>query len=158
MSATKSITAEIQELRSMSVPELTARYELEFGRLPRVKNKAWLWRRIAWRIQEKKLGGLSTVAKERLDELISELDLPLGEKARTVTGQLAKPQKPGMPPVGTVLTRQWRGTEVSVTVVEGGIEYEGVVHRSLTAAAEAITKSHVSGPRFFGLVAKGGAR
>ncbi len=158
MKAEKTITEEIQELRAMPVPDLVARYEAAYGKRPRVKHKEWLWRRIAWRVQEQRYGGLSTTAKNRLDELIAELDLPLGERSTTVTGELKPSTKPAMPAVGTTLAREWRGTEVRVTVVEGGVEHEGVVHRSLSAAAKAITGSHCSGPAWFGLTKRKVAR
>ncbi len=69
-----------------------------------MKNRTWLWRRIAWKIQEQKFGGLSEVAKRRLDELIAELDLPLtGE--RTVRAKVNGTARRGEPVVGTTLTR-----------------------------------------------------
>ena len=63
----KSIPEEIAELRAMKVAELVERYEAVFGTPPRVKHRDWLWRRVAWKIQEQKYGGLSIVARRRLD-------------------------------------------------------------------------------------------
>lgn len=151
----KTIADEITELRSMSVPELVTRYEATHGKPPRVKHREWLWRRIAWRIQEQRFGGLSQVAKQRLDELIADLDVPLTRGQRTVSGAIPKP---GMPTVGTVLTRMWRGTEIRATVVDGGIEHDGVVYGSLSAAAKAITGAHWNGKLFFGLTQRKKAR
>ncbi len=146
----KSVSEEIAELRAMDVPKLVGRYEAVFGKPPRVKHRDWLWRRIAWKIQEQRFGGLSEVAKRRLDELIADLDIPLGND-RSVRGQLERPTKPGNPSVGTTFTRSWRGKELLLRVVQNGFEHEGVVYRSLSAAANAITGSHVSGRAFFGL-------
>jgi Protein of unknown function (DUF2924) len=148
---TKTISEEIAELRAMDVPSLVARYEAVFGRAPRVKHREWLWKRIAWKIQEKRFGGLSEVAKRRLDELIAEIDLPLGEATRTVTGRLASAAKRCQPAVGTTITREWRGREICVRVLENGFEHDGVVYRSLSAVACAITQSHWNGRLFFGL-------
>src|SRR5688572_1987973 len=153
----RPITEEIAELRAMNVPALVDRYETVFGKPPRVKHREWLWRRIAWKVQEQRFGGLSDVARRRLDELIAELDLPLGVD-RTVRGQVGRPAKPGTPAIGTTLTRTWRGKELLVQVVDGGFEHQGVVYRSLSAAANAITGSHVSGRAFFGLADRKGAR
>ncbi|MEM7311168.1 MAG: DUF2924 domain-containing protein [Planctomycetota bacterium] len=145
----KTITAEIAELRAMTVAELVVRYEALHGKLPRVKHRNWLWRRCAWKLQEQRYGGLSTVAKRRLDELIAELDLPLvGE---TVKAKVSGRGKPDDPIIGTVLTRTWRGTEVRATRTEQGWECRGVVYRSLSAVAKAITGSHCSGKAWFGL-------
>jgi Protein of unknown function (DUF2924) len=149
----KSVSEEIAELRGMDVPALVGRYEAVFGKPPRVKHRDWLWRRIAWRIQEQRLGGLSTTAQRRLDELIAEIDL-----GGTVRGRLERAAKPGTPTTGTTLTRMWRGKELLVRVVDGGFEHEGVVYRSLSAAANAITGSHVSGRAFFGLTERKAAK
>ena len=151
----KSITQEIQELCAMAVPELVARYTELHGKEPRSKHRTWLWRRCAHRLQEVQFGGLSQVAQRRLDELIAELDLPLNGK-HTVRGKVAA--KPGDPPPGTTLTRVWRGTEIHTTAVEGGWECAGVVYRSLSAAAKAVTGSHWNGRLFFGLKSRRRAR
>ena len=127
----------------------------EFGKPPRVKHREHLWRRIAWKVQEQRFGGLSTVAKKRLDELIADLDLPLGGE-RTVRAKVNGRTKPGEPPIGTTLVREWRGTEVRATRVEGGWEHGGVVHRSLSAVAKAVTGSHWNGRLFFGVTKRKG--
>ena len=61
------------------------------------------------------------------------------------------PADPRLPPVGTVLTRTYKGTEVRVTVRADGIEYAGTVYPSLSAAAKAASGSHVNGFAFFKL-------
>ena len=149
--ARKSIAREIQKLRAMAVPELVDRYEDVYGKPPRVKHRDWLWRRIAWKLQEQRYGGLSTIAKRRLDELIEELDVPLVGGGRKVRGPVGRPHRAGEPGVGTTLTRVWKGREILTTAVEGGWEHEGIVHRSLSAVAKAVTGSHWNGRLFFGL-------
>jgi hypothetical protein len=60
---------------------------------------------------------------------------------------------------GTILLREWGDRDHRVTVTaEGLFEYEGHTFKSLTAVARHITGAHWSGPLFFGLVRKGGAR
>ncbi len=59
--------------------------------------------------------------------------------------------RPGDPPLGTTLTRVWKGHEVRATAVEGGWEHDDVVYRSLSAVAKAVTGSHWNGRLFFGL-------
>lgn len=147
----KTITDEIAELRALPMPELCARYEQLFGRPPRVKHREFVWKRAAWKLQEQRFGGLSDVAKRRLEELIAEIDLPLGDVDRTVTGRLKQPRKTAPPTVGTTITREWRGRELRVLVLENGFEYEGVVYKSLSAVAKAATNSHWNGRLFFGL-------
>jgi len=147
----KDMAQELEELRQLETPALVARYEELFGKPPRTKHRAWLFKRCVWKLQERRFGGLSVATRRRLDELMAEIDFPLPDDRRTVTGSVGRGRKPGEPPVGTILTREWRGTEVRVTVVEGGYEHAGVVHRSLSAAVKAITGSHWNGKLFFGL-------
>ena len=47
-----SIPAQIAKLQTMTVGELRVEYERVFGEEARSRNRVWLWRRIAWRIQE----------------------------------------------------------------------------------------------------------
>ncbi len=155
----KSIAAEIENLRKSSLDDLRETYREHFGREPRVKySREWLWKRIAWRIQEKRFGGLSALAKRRVNELIAELDLPSEEKQRAVTGALRRPGTAKEPVPGTVLSRKWRDREVSCKLVEGGYESDGVVYRSLTAAARAVTGSRWNGKLFWGLTKRKKAR
>ncbi len=151
----KSIAAEIQGLRVMPVPDLVDRYETVFGKPQRVKHKDWLWRRIAWKVQEQRFGGLSEVAKKRLDELIAELDLPLAGQ-RAVRGNVRNQN--GQPVAGMTISRTWKGREIQATRTEQGWEHDGVVHRSLSAVVKAITGSHASGPAWFGLTKRKAAR
>lgn len=148
---TTGIAQEIEALRQMALPELVVRYRELFGREPRVKHREHLWKRCAWKIQEIQFGGLSDVAKRRLEELIAEIDLPVGEKQRTVAGKLRGTAQPKMPVTGTAFTRQWKGREVRAVAVDGGFECDGVVYKSLTAVALAVTGSHWNGKLFFGL-------
>ena len=147
--ATKTVAQEIAELRRMAVPELVVRYEDVYGKPPRVKHREHLWRRIAWRIQEQRLGGLSGAAKKKLDELIAEIDIPFVTE-RTEAKRPAH-RINGEPQVGTALLREWHGQEILATRTDEGWEHDGVVYRSLTAVAKAATGSHRSGRAFFGL-------
>ncbi len=145
------IAKEIEALREMPIADLVARYETLFGKPPRCRNREHLWRRCAWKIQEQRLGGLSRAAKDRLEELIGEIDLPATEAQRTTTGALKRSRRPGDPPVGTTLVRNWHGKEIQVKVIENGYEWNGVIYRSLSAVAKAATNAHWSGAYFFGL-------
>ena len=145
-----TIAEEVAELRALPAAELTKRYVEVFGREPRIRHRAYLWKRLAWKAQEARLGGLSEVAKARLEELIGQLDLPLQERNRTVSGRLRGGRRAGQK-LGTTLTREWRGQQISVTIVEGGFEHGGVVYKSLSAVAKVVTGSHWNGRLFFNL-------
>lgn len=91
---------------------------------------------IAYRLQEKVLGGHSVEVRKRLAELAEP-------KRATTTA-------PGLR-TGTTLVRTWRATTHSVTVLEKGFVYKGRTYGSLTQIAKVITGTHQSGPNFFGL-------
>lgn len=63
-----------------------------------------------------------------------------------------RPRHPRLPAVGTKLTRQFKGREIVVDVVEGGFQYEGETFKSISACARHITGYMISGPVFFKLV------
>ena len=156
MKSDSSMAAEIAKLRAMDVPALVARYTELFGKPPRVRNRESLWKRCAWKLQEARAGGLSESAKGRLEQLISDIDLPLDESRRSVSGVIAptRAARTGTLAVGTTLTRTWHGQTIEVRAVENGFEWNGCVYKSLSAAAKAITGQHWNGPLFFGLVAR----
>jgi hypothetical protein len=147
MTEQKPILDVIEELRAMRVPELVARYTELHGRPPRVKHREWLWQRCAWKEQERRYGGLSQVALRRIDELIADMDLPLG-RDRTVRESFGCTDKHA---IGTQLVRDYKGQRVVAIAVEGGWECQGEVFRSLTAVAKAVTGSHWNGRAFFGV-------
>jgi hypothetical protein len=55
---------------------------------------------------------------------------------------------------GTVQLRKWGGADYQVTVLETGVLFRGMRHRSLSEVAHLITGSRWSGPLFFGLKAQ----
>ena len=152
------IKTEIEALRAMNVTALVERYKTVFGKPPRIKHREWLWKRVAWKLQEQLFGGLSDVAKRRLEELIAEIRLPVAETTRTVTGRLKAAVRANKPAVGATLIREWHGCELRLHVVDGGYELDGVVHKSLSAAAHAVSGSHWNGKLFWGLKKRRAAR
>ena len=78
--------------------------------------------------------------------------------ARTVTRPFKPSHDRRLPMPGTVLTREYRGRTIAVTVLDSGFEYAGTVYRSLTAVAKAVTGQYWNGPLFFRLTSKGGEK
>src|SRR5215471_6439440 len=70
-----SIVAEVSALRSLSARELRERYYQVFGEQSRSNNRDYLWKRIAYALQERREGGLSDRAKERAEEIARDEDL-----------------------------------------------------------------------------------
>ena len=145
-----TIPQQLQELQTLSPAELARRYEALFGKPPRVRNKAFLQRRVGWKLQERAFGGLSDRAKNKLEELIARLDLPLRDPAPP--RPRATPRGDSKAPlVGTQLVRKWHDQEIRVEVRDGGFEWNGVLYKSLSAVAKAVTGATWNGRLFFNL-------
>jgi hypothetical protein len=98
-------------------------------------------RAIAYRLQERVLGGLKPATRRMLERLGEDL-------AARRPMRMAPFRKPGS---GTVLIREWRGTSHRVTLADRGAIYRGKRYGSLSEVARSITGSRWSGPLFFGL-------
>ena len=150
---TPTIAQQVRTLQDLTPAQLAERYVELFGKPPHTKNKAYLQRHVAWKLQERESGGLSERARTRLDELIAKIDLPVRTAAKAPAP--ASPPRPRaesrMPTVGTTIVRRWRDQEIRVTVRENGVEWNGTVYSSLSAAAKAITGASWNGRLFFGL-------
>ena len=70
-----NMTKEVTALRKMTVQQLKAKYAEVFGDETRTGNKAWLVKRIAWRLQANAEGGLSERARKRALELANDSDV-----------------------------------------------------------------------------------
>ena len=96
---------------------------------------------VAWKLQERALGGLSAVNKRQLDELARTMDMK---------SDLAKTRRVSLKS-GARLVRAWGGETHEVLVVEDGFQWRGKTWRSLSVIAREMTGTRWSGPRFFRL-------
>lgn len=169
--ATLNVAKQLAALERMTPAQLREKYLEVTGDAARSNNKDWLRKRIAWRIQATIEGDLSERARRRADELANDADLRLKAPAtlklvvepvpapRQVRTSLPHKSNSQLPPVGTVITRDYRGKKIKITVRANGIEYEGELYSTLSAVAKAITGTHTSGFLFFKLGQyAGGAR
>ena len=103
--------AELAALGEMTGAEMAEKYVLLFGQSARSRNKVFLRKRLAWRIQELAEGGLSERALARIEELGPAALASWCRCARA--GAFPPPRAsvsprsrdPRLPTVGTVLTR-----------------------------------------------------
>jgi hypothetical protein len=159
-----NVLKEVAALQRMTVKELLVRYAEVFGEATRTKNRPWLVRRIAWRLQAKAEGGLTERALKRAEELADDADLrttPPKETAATAPriakGTLATDRDDRLPPPGSVIVRSYKGRELKVKVLGDGFEFDGEVYPSLSAVAKAVTGSHCNGFLFFKLTKEAAA-
>ncbi len=147
---------QLAQLPKLKGPELKAKYEEVFGEPCTSRNRNWIVKRLAWRIQANVLGGLSERALKRAAELADEADLRLAAPKPPDVVPMIPARDPRLPKAGTLITRTYKGQTITVQVLENGFSFGGVTYRTLTAVAKEITGLHTNGFRFFGLTGKGG--
>jgi hypothetical protein len=140
-----ALTEKLAELRQLDSSGLKAEWRRLFRSQPPSLSRDLTQRAIAHRYQEVALGGLSKATARKLRAV--------DDGAKNIYPVSPKVPRPAILP-GARLIREWHGRTHSVTVTESGFEYDGRLYRSLTEIAKAITGTHWSGPRFFGLQAK----
>jgi hypothetical protein len=155
-----NIAKEVAIMKRMPMGELRARYAEAFGDSTNAANRAWLIKRIAWRLQAQAEGDLSERAKQRAAELANDADLRLSPPTkpvapvapeRTITDVLEFESDRRLPPLGSIITRAYKGENLQIKVVAAGFEFEGEVYKTLSAVAKAITGQHCNGYHFFRL-------
>ena len=97
----------------------------------------------AYHLQVKVLGGLKPAVRRKLRQ-------GMGQTNRSDQANNTSKNSHGLTS-GTRLLREWHGRTYTVEVLDNGFLYEGLIHKSLSEIAQAITGTRWSGPRFFGL-------
>jgi hypothetical protein len=137
---TAKVEKEIAALAGESREAMIERWHAVYGRPPpKGISRRLLERSAAYQVQVKATGGL----KPRLRRQLLSYATEDRRKRKTSPGGALSP--------GTRLVREWNGRNHTVEVVDQGFVWNGKVHRSLSAVAQAITGAGWSGPRFFGL-------
>ena len=147
--------AEIMKLKNKSLLELKARYKELYGsETAPSSNKVYLWRKIAYKLQEIEHGGLADQAQGKIEEFTQKYD-PVNNKTLRPgknsdnNGKLSRDKR--LPIPGTIITKEYKGTSLEVKILEKGFEYNNKLYRSLTAIAKEVTSAHWNGYLFFGL-------
>jgi hypothetical protein len=137
-----SLTGEIAALPAATYADLKQRWRVLYRTEPPPRiSRDLLVRALAYRIQEKALGGLKPSTRRLLVKVAADA---------AAHRPLQFAPQPTLKP-GTVLLREWHGTQHQVIVREGGIVFRGKPYKSLSEVAYRITGTKWSGPRFFGL-------
>ena len=143
MTTHEPILARLAALKTMSVNDLRAEWQVFFDAPAPNNSRIFLEGRLAYRIQELTYGGPDRQTRRLLDLLADEVEGTLTRKS-----QIADPRNPV---VGTKLIRDWDGVAHTVTVLKEGFDWGGRRYKSLSAVARAITGTQWNGYRFFGL-------
>ncbi len=160
------IDKEVALLQRMTVGQLREKFEATWGEPTNTRNKQWLVKRIAWKMQANIEGDISERAMRRAAELARGTDIrttaPKATKpitkpvGNTVMGFVQPEEDNRLPPPKSVLERVYKGEKILVLVLENGFEYEGAIYKTLSAVAKKITGQHCNGYHFFNLNKKGG--
>ena len=152
---TVNVAREAVALQRLTVPQLRQRYAEVYNETTNAGNRAWLVKRILWRMQALAEGDLSERARQRAAELANDADLRLNPPKTLAMPMPVPPSPPRpqaddrLPPPGTILVRPYKGRTLQVQVLTEGFAFEGNVYPSLSAVAKAATGSHCDGYLFF---------
>ena len=167
-----AIRKEIEELQRAPLAQVRARYRELFGEEPRSSHRQQLVRKLAWRLQALREGGLSEAARQGALEIAQAADLrmlpPRGFWENTPPAA-ATPGRVNpwhwdrrIPAPGALLKREYAGRTIVVKVLAAGFEHEGRHYGSLSAIAHQVTGTRWNGLAFFALTTggrkKGGRR
>ena len=138
-----SLAESLAALLTMSPAQLRAEWRKVYRASPPRLTPDLLLRGIAYRLQERANGSLPKSLARQLDC-----------EAKRVLLADAPASKPELHlKLGTRLVRSWNGTTYSVLVTDNGFVMGNRNFTSLSHVAAAITGTHWSGPRFFGVKA-----
>jgi hypothetical protein len=152
------ISAILKGLKNAPIQELKKKYrELFESQEEPSTNNVWLYKKIAYKMQELEYGGLSEKAKLKLRELIERYD-PINNKAVRPEPQIASKTRPPrnyrdkrIPIPGSSIIRTYKDQKLEVKVLENGFEYDGKIFKSLTMVTKVITGSNWNAFNFFKL-------
>src|SRR3954470_3976663 len=118
-----NIDKEVGDMRRMTVGELRQRFAEGCGEEPRSRNKQWLIKRLAWKLQAREYGGVSELAMRRAKEIADTCDLsdlrltaPKNGSLNLDAVETVLPQMPldrRLPMPGTLITRKYKGRTIT---------------------------------------------
>ena len=150
-----SATTQISKLRKMDLKDLQAEYERVFEKQSKSRNREWLFKVIAKKIQDNEEPE-SANKPVALPTLIAKYAKKARSKNTTKAakqGNASEPKKsksrvkpvgdrdPRLPKIGTTIERVYKGKKLLVTVEADGFTFGGKSYKSLSALAQYITGS-----------------
>ena len=157
-----SVISQIRALQRMSLPQLQQKWLEVFGEETKQRDRDQMWRRLALKLQEDLLAGLSPEDRATVERYREEFRRTPPDKwfpgARHNRKRKARPSPSRdhrLPGPGSAIRRVYKGNEVVVKVLDRGFEYQGSVFKSLSAVAYEVTGTRWNGFTFFGLSGSG---
>jgi Protein of unknown function (DUF2924) len=139
----QKLALQLEQLHELNSDQLREQWQAVYGADPPPKlRSSLLIQAIAYRLQEKALGGLKPATLRLLERVADDA---AARRRLSITPEKVRVSG------GTVLVREWHGTKHQVTVLKDGFLYRAKRFHSLSQIARTITGSRWSGPLFFGL-------
>jgi hypothetical protein len=151
-----SATTAISTLRRMDLKELQAEYERVFGKASKSRNREWLFKVVARKLQgeepEQPTGPTITAKFEKKGRSKNKTKTAAREKKAKTRVKPVGSRDERLPKVGTTIERVYKGKKLLVTVEADGFTFGGNSYRSLSALAAHITGAKaINGFLFFQL-------
>ena len=157
-----NVAKKVATLRHMTVSDLRDRYNDVFGEDTHVRNKQWLIKRIAWKLQANAEEDISERARRLAHQIAMETDIRTSlprvnrpattETLETATTTISPPADDRIPLPGAALVKTYKGLSIQVMVRPNSFEFEGTQYKSLTAIARVVSgQKNINGFQFFGL-------
>lgn len=142
--------AELAAIPAMPLEAVQSRWRaMGRGEPPKVPLRL-LQRLLVQLLQEQRYGGLPPSVLAELSAIAARKD-----REKVKGAAVAPAPRQVMLSTGTRLVREWNGRTISVEMREEGYVWEDRAYRSLSEIARAVTGTRWSGPRFFGIAARG---
>ncbi len=151
-----SATTQISKLRRMDLRELQDAYKQAFGKGSKSRNRDWLFKAIAKKIQDNEEPE-SSKQTGKAAQLVARFQKTKTKSAKQDARPKAKinfvgGRDPRLPRVGTALQREYKGKKLHVTIEADGFAFGGKSYKSLSALAQHITGAKaINGFLFFQL-------
>jgi hypothetical protein len=159
------MTTQLSKLRKLDLAELQAEYERVFEKPSKSRNRDWLFKVIAKKIQDNEEPE-SAKRPVELGVLVAKFERKKTTRSRNVTAKSAKKAKgekktkvkaigerdKRLPKPGTTISREWHGKKYMVKCLDQGFEYGGKPYRSLSGVAKQISGQIVNGFLWWGLI------
>jgi len=147
-----TMTTQISKLQKAGLKELQEKYAELFGKPTKSRNRTWLFAKVAKKLQDPEEEPESAKKPVALPTLVAKFERKKKGRSKRVTkpadkkGERKRTQNrepgqrdPRLPRAGTTITREYKGKQLLVRVLEDGFEYNGKPFKSLSALAMHIT-------------------
>jgi len=153
-------SVDLDRLARMKPDELQRLHRELFGCDLLFGNAEQARRKIAWRIQAEREGGLPESARQHALAIAREAGFRLRSRlgdhrrsslANATVSEIVSDYDPRLPMPGSLIVKEYRGRTLEVHVLNSAFEYDGRRFTSLSAIAKEVTGTKWNGMAFFGL-------